>query len=156
MLSKVIWHFSKIADFWVFRWYFWVSQNRPIVFRGFQRSLTISTLTQKRKMVAPSMRSLSKALFSELSGEPLTKGLPIFVQKLFNFCYRESATFARSKYWKVSWSKNSVWPFLKIKVLMPPQKFALKIVKLSVKKLTFLNFLRLQFSSFLGRFRHQK
>ena len=30
MLSEVIWHFPKIADFRVFWWYFWVSQNRPI------------------------------------------------------------------------------------------------------------------------------
>ena len=30
MLSEMIWHFSKIADFWVFWWYFWVTQNRRI------------------------------------------------------------------------------------------------------------------------------
>ena len=106
------------------------------VFYGFQSSVSISTPIGERKKLAPSVRSLSKALFSELSGEPSTKGLPIFIQTLFEFFYGESATSARSKYRKMSKSKNSVHHFTKSKVHMPPPKIALKIVKPSAKKIT--------------------
>ena len=79
------------------------------------------------------MRALSKALFSELSGEPSTNVIPIFVQKLCEFFHRGSTTFARSKCWKSMESKNSVHHYKKSKVYMPPQKLASKIVKPSVK-----------------------
>ena len=64
-----------------------------VVFYGFHTSLSISTIIIKRKMLAPSVRSLSKALNSELSIEPSTKGLAILVQKLCSFSCCESATF---------------------------------------------------------------
>ena len=52
--------------------------------------------------------------------------------------------------------KNSVHHYKKSKVHMPPpQKLASKIVKPSVKIFTLNIFLRFQFSSFVGRFRHQ-
>ena len=50
------------------------------VFPGFQSAESISTLMLEPKKLAPSIRSLSKALNSELSGELLTKGISIFFQ----------------------------------------------------------------------------
>ena len=43
------------------------------VFYGFQTSVSICVLIRERKKLAPSLRSLSKALFSELSIEPSMK-----------------------------------------------------------------------------------
>ena len=65
-----------------------------VVFHGFHSSLSISTLIIKRKMLAPSFRSLSKALIPELSIELSTKGLAILVPKLSQFWRYESATFS--------------------------------------------------------------
>ena len=77
------------------------------VFHGFQSSVSISTLIQERKKLAPSLRSLSKALNSELSIEPLTKVLAILFQKLCIFFYRESTTFPTLKSQKIP---NSLAP----------------------------------------------
>ena len=69
--------FQKSAIFWCSGGIFDIAKNG--VFHGFQRSVSISVLIQERKMLAPSSRSLSKALFSELSIETLTKVLVLFV-----------------------------------------------------------------------------
>ena len=63
------------------------------VFFGFQSVESMSTLILERKKLAPSLRSLSKALNSELSGELLTKRISIFVHQLHSFSCRVSATF---------------------------------------------------------------
>ena len=99
------------------------------VFRGFQSLASISTLILRGKMIAPSLRSLSKALISELSIEPLTKVLPILVSKLCQFWYHESATFSGQKSSKCPNLWRSVDDFWKSKRYVPPQKVASKIVE---------------------------
>ena len=99
------------------------------VFRGFQSISSISSLILRGKMIAPSLRSLSKALNSELSIEPLTKVLPILVSKLCQFWCHESATFSDQKSSKCPNLWRSVDDFWKSKGYVPPQKVASKIVE---------------------------
>ena len=94
--ERPIWYMISWVDCWCFRECNHTFQKSAIfscsgaifvvakieVFQGFQSSSSISTLIPKPKMVAPSMKALSKALISELSIEPSTKGLAILLSKL--------------------------------------------------------------------------
>ena len=84
--------FQKSTIFWCSGGIFGIAKIG--VFHGFQSSVSISTLIREQKMLAPSFRSLSKALIPELSIEPSTKGLAILVPKLSQFWRYESATFS--------------------------------------------------------------
>ena len=97
MLSGVKSHCSKIRNFLGLWRHFCQGQNPG--FYGFQSSISISLLIRERKTLAPSLRSLSKALNSELSIEPSTKRLAILVWKW------------RKKYcWKSDWDRSSESP----------------------------------------------
>ena len=98
------------------------------VFQGFQSSTSISTLILRWKMVAPSMRSLSKALNSELSIEPLTKVLAILVPELSQFWRYEFATFSAHESPKRPNLRPSGNHFPCKKWHVPPQKVDSKIL----------------------------
>ena len=79
-------------------------------------------------MVAPSMRSLSKALNSELSIEPLTKVLAILVPELSQFWRYEFATFSAHESPKRPNLRPSGDHFPCKKWYVPPQKVDSKIL----------------------------
>ena len=124
------------VDCWCFRQYNRIFQKSAIfwrsggifdidkigVFYGFQSSVSISTLIQEQKMLAPSSRSLSKALNSELSIEPSTKGLAILVSELSQFWRYESTTSSVQQSSKCPNLRPSADDFWKCKVYVPPQK----------------------------------
>ena len=107
------------------------------VFHGFQSSISISTLIRERKKLAPSSRSLSKALKTELSIEPSTKRLAIFVRKWRKeYCWRSD--------WRSSWEppKFMIWRLhsdhFPLRNGYVPPKFVFLGSKLSLKNVTFV------------------
>ena len=110
------------------------------LFYGYHSSVSISTVNLERKGLAPSSRSLSKALNSELSIEPSTKRLAILVWKW------------RKKYcWKSDWDRSCEPPksmtlqlysdnFPLRNWYVPPQKSCFLGSKLSPQNVTFAIF----------------
>ena len=95
MFSEVIWHFSKIADFWVFWWYFWVSQNRPILriskvtyyFDSYSKTNNGSTFDEV---------SIESSVFRAFRGA-LNEGATYFCLKVIQFLLLRKCYFCKVK-----------------------------------------------------------